>query len=232
MPRASGTTVHSACLKSLKIVSLNHLDTLAWPTSSIVTSRCAAWTRVTASSTGCTRLYAVSGSPFIENWRSTCRPLAEVTGGRAPLTWPVASHGGQHGAGRGSHRRLVRRRAGAGDHHQFGRGILDARVDQRPGGLAGLADTVLGLGHGDLADRAAEQHGHDDERQPGADRGQPVPGAPPAERGGEIGQAAPRRRARRICRIGRRRCSSVLTSASRLAVTLSMAMAGGGATRP
>ena len=90
MPMASGTTVHSACLKSLKIVSLNHLDTLAWPTSSIVTSRCAAWTRVTASSTGCTRLYAVSGSPFIANWRSTCRPLAAVTGGRTPLTWPVA----------------------------------------------------------------------------------------------------------------------------------------------
>ncbi len=46
---------------------------------------------LTASSTGCTRLYAVSGSPFSANWSSTCRPLADVAGGRAPATWPVDS---------------------------------------------------------------------------------------------------------------------------------------------
>ena len=46
---------------------------------------------MTASSTGCTRLYAVSGSPFIANWRSTCLPLGDVAGGRTPLTCPVAS---------------------------------------------------------------------------------------------------------------------------------------------
>ena len=90
MPRASGMTVHSARWKSRKIVSLNHFETLAPPTSSIVTFLCSARTRATASSTGCTRSAAVSGSPFSENWSSTCWPLGEVTGARTSFTWPVA----------------------------------------------------------------------------------------------------------------------------------------------
>ena len=45
---------------------------------------------LTASRTGCTRLAAVSGSPFIANWMSTSCRLGETAGARMSCTRPVA----------------------------------------------------------------------------------------------------------------------------------------------
>ena len=90
IPIASGTTVHSACLRSFVIVSLNHLFALASPYCSTVTSGWAARARATASSTGRTRVAAVSGSPFTANWMSTSCPLADTAGARTSCTSPVA----------------------------------------------------------------------------------------------------------------------------------------------
>ncbi len=73
--------------------------------------------------------------------------------------------------------------------HEFLRGLRDAGVGEQPRRLARLTGTVFGLGHGDLSDHAADQHGHDDEQQPPAERGDPVTCAPAAERGGEIEMA-------------------------------------------
>ncbi len=78
IPSASGTAVHSARVKSLPIVSLNHRLAEPSPNSSMVTEGWALRVAVTASRIGCTRSAAVIGSPVIETRTSTERPSAET----------------------------------------------------------------------------------------------------------------------------------------------------------
>jgi hypothetical protein len=94
IPSASGTAVHSACWKSLPIVSLNHLLAEPSPNSSIRRPGWARRTAAAASSSGCTRSAAVIASPVIETLTSTECPSAETSpsayGSLVPVTRFVA----------------------------------------------------------------------------------------------------------------------------------------------
>ncbi len=71
IPTARGTAVHSARVKSLRIVSLNHLLADPSPNSSIRSSGWAARVSATVSRIGWTRSAAVIGSPDIASRIST-----------------------------------------------------------------------------------------------------------------------------------------------------------------
>jgi hypothetical protein len=55
--------------------------------------------------------------------------------------------------------------------HQLSRRLRDARTGAELLGAAGFTRAVLGLRHGDLAHRAADQHRHNDKQQPAPDSG-------------------------------------------------------------
>ena len=93
--------------------------------------------------------------------------------------------GGLHPGDDGAHGGLEAARAGgrgcAVHEHEFLRGLGDADVGKQSFGVAGFTCAVLDLCHGDLAHRAADQHGHDDKQHPADDGGYPVARAPAAQ---------------------------------------------------